>query len=108
MRQQLRFAVLGMGLFLAGGVHADVLTMPEPAPAIRDTGAAPPSRGQTMDQVRARLGEPESIRGPIGDPPITRWDYGTLVVVFEHRQVITSIVPGAPPPIFHREELERR
>ena len=32
-----------------------------------------PERGQTMEAMRARLGDPRQVRGPVGEPPITRW-----------------------------------
>ncbi|AMX02625.1 hypothetical protein [Microbulbifer thermotolerans] len=40
-------------------------------------------RGLKKDQVNARLGEPLSIEGPVGDPAITRWEYPDFYVYFE-------------------------
>ncbi|MFU8896359.1 MAG: hypothetical protein ACNA8J_08225 [Gammaproteobacteria bacterium] len=57
-----------------------------------------PSRGMTMDRVQNRFGAPRNITGPVGDPPITRWDYGDFVVVFEYRHVIHSIEKSERPP----------
>lgn len=50
-----------------------------------------PARGATMARVQQLFGAPPSVSGPVGDPPITRWDYGTFVVVFEHNRVIHSV-----------------
>ncbi|AKS41907.1 hypothetical protein [Wenzhouxiangella marina] len=51
-----------------------------------------PVNGLTMDEVEARYGEPLDRRGPVGDPPITRWDYEDYSVYFEYRIVIESVL----------------
>jgi hypothetical protein len=56
-----------------------------------------PPRGMTMDLVQSRFGAPQARSGPVGEPPITRWDYADFVVVFEHRHVIHSIERRARP-----------
>lgn len=56
-----------------------------PAPANAPRGSI------TMSEVRAAQGEPDSILAPVGDPPITRWQYPEYVVYFEHDRVITSV-----------------
>lgn len=50
-----------------------------------------PSRGVTMASVEASFGAPEHRKGPVGEPPITRWDYADFVVYFEHDRVIHSV-----------------
>ena len=57
-----------------------------------------PMRGATMERVRQLFGAPESVSGPVGDPPITRWNYGNFVVVFEHNRVIHSVAKHDQPP----------
>jgi hypothetical protein len=57
-----------------------------------------PARGTSMERVQSRFGTPLSVSGPIGDPPITRWDYQDFVVVFEHRFVIHSVEKSEQPP----------
>jgi hypothetical protein len=57
-----------------------------------------PTRGMTMDRVQNRFGAPLSVSGPVGDPPITRWDYAGFVVVFEYRHVVHSIEKIDRPP----------
>jgi hypothetical protein len=47
-----------------------------------------PSRGSTMNDVRAEVGEPSEILSPVGDPPISRWVYGDYTIVFEHDRVV--------------------
>jgi hypothetical protein len=57
-----------------------------------------PMRGATMDRVRQLFGAPQSVSGPVGEPPITRWNYDKFVVVFEHNRVIHSVARHDRPP----------
>ncbi|MDZ7748610.1 MAG: hypothetical protein U5K43_07045 [Halofilum sp. (in: g-proteobacteria)] len=50
-----------------------------------------PERGRTMQAVRARLGDPRQVVGPVGEPPITRWVYDEFTVYFEHERVLHSV-----------------
>ncbi len=83
-----------------------LLSLPALAPAtvVRVDGgrlavveaADAPARGLTMQAVRQRWGEPRRRIGPVGRPPITRWDYPAFSVYFEGRYVIHSVQTGAP------------
>jgi hypothetical protein len=57
------------------------------------TSVARPGNGMTMDGVLQQYGEPGSRAGPVGEPPISTWDYGNFVVYFENQHVIHSVVP---------------
>ena len=57
-----------------------------------------PVRGATMDRVQQLFGPPNSVNGPVGEPPITRWNYDQFVVVFEHNRVIHSVARHQTPP----------
>ena len=50
-----------------------------------------PTRGMTMEFVEANYGSPMGRRAPVGDPPITRWEYQQFVVYFEYKRVIHSV-----------------
>ncbi|MBT8143880.1 MAG: hypothetical protein KJO55_04205 [Gammaproteobacteria bacterium] len=50
-----------------------------------------PSRGMTMESVEANFGSPANRRAPVGDPPITRWEYGDFIVYFEYKRVIHAV-----------------
>lgn len=65
-----------------------------------------PHRGETMADVRARYGAPSSRRGPVGRPPITRWNYDGYHVYFEGDRVIHTVVPADPEPVDHVRQLE--
>ena len=73
---------------------ADSLVIPDisrpPSQAPNDIPR--PSRSMTMEQVREQFGEPLSVEGPVGDPPITRWIYDNYVVHFEHEYVIHTVI----------------
>jgi hypothetical protein len=98
-REKLRMAIAGNARRLAAAcaaaalfigpvvaAHGDELRMQDAAPA-----AATPERGMTMDGVESRYGTPSQKLAPVGDPPITRWEYPSYVVYFEHRHVIHSV-----------------
>ncbi|MDX1569946.1 MAG: hypothetical protein R3200_05620 [Xanthomonadales bacterium] len=55
-------------------------------------GAQVPDTGMLMEDVEARYGAPVSRTPPVGEPPITRWDYGDFSVYFEHSTVIHSVL----------------
>jgi len=56
------------------------------------TAAERPSRGMTMARVESRFGAPSAKAAPVGEPPITRWEYPDFVVYFEYDHVIHSVV----------------
>ena len=58
----------------------------------QDYNLRTPRRGEAMDSVERRFGTPESVRAPVGEPPITRWQYAGFTVVFEHDRVIHTVV----------------
>ncbi len=83
--------VLVMGLGFAGtSALADTLLVES---VDSGAGVARPDRGMTMDGVTRDYGEPGSRSGPVGEPPISSWDYGNFVVYFEDQYVIHSVVP---------------
>jgi hypothetical protein len=50
-----------------------------------------PLVGQTMQAVESRFGSPIAVRGPVGTPPITLWDYPGYTVYFEYNHVIHTV-----------------
>ena len=77
-------------LLAAGPASADTLLM-ENIDTAKATSAQRPGRGLTMDQVEEIWGPPRSRQAPVGDPPITRWDYPGFSVYFEYSRVIHSV-----------------
>ncbi len=68
----------------------DVLLI-ESVQASTQTASERPVRGMPMARVESRFGAPNAKRPAIGAPPITRWDYPTFSVYFEHEHVIHAV-----------------
>lgn len=56
-----------------------------------------PVRGMHMQQVEQMYGKPLGIYPPVGDPPITRWDYAGYTVYYEYSYVIQSVEKRSVP-----------
>lgn len=50
-----------------------------------------PRTGVTKATVEAQFGQPLSKQSPVGEPPISSWEYADFVVYFEHDHVIHSV-----------------
>jgi len=83
-------AITFIALLLAamGTASADTLKM-DGASAFSNDGR--PSRGMTQKNVESKYGSPAAVKAPVGDPPITRWEYTDFVVYFEYDRVIHSV-----------------
>jgi hypothetical protein len=83
--------LLGAALAVSGRmVHADTLVVD--AVAAAETSADNrPRRGMTMGAVERRWGAPVSRAAPVGQPPITRWDYADFTVFFEYQHVVHAV-----------------
>ena len=81
---------LAVGLMLAGPAAADTLLI-DGVQAAKATATERPTRGLSMNSVEARWGAPVSRSEAVGQPPITRWEYPTFFVYFEHQHVIDSV-----------------
>ncbi len=55
-----------------------------------------PRTGTSKADVRSRFGEPISTRGPVGDPPISTWEYEQFNVFFEYDHVVHAVVKFNP------------
>jgi hypothetical protein len=77
------------GLAPFGLLTADVLLIEEVRQAER---MALPENGQSMDDVRARFGDPATRNAAVGDPPITRWDYDRFSVYYEYGLVLFTVL----------------
>ncbi len=72
-----------------GPVQAEVLRIP-----VSQQGAARismPAHGDQQSQVVQQFGEPRVRHTRVGQPPISRWDYPSFSVYFEHSTVINSV-----------------
>ena len=83
------FTVLALLFGVLGTVNAQTLEMEGVASG---SDGARPSSGMTADSVESTFGTPEAKVAPVGDPPITRWEYKDFVVFFEYDRVIHTVV----------------
>lgn len=89
MRSGIYLLLLGTCLCLQSAHAGDNLTIPGHV-ATLDTQELP-RRGISMDDVLEQFGEPDDRFGPVGEPPITEWVYGSFRVYFEYQKVLHSI-----------------
>jgi hypothetical protein len=88
----LRKSLLGFLLTaVAGAALGDTLLL-EGVQISAQTAASRPARGLSMDRVEAQFGAPAERVGPVGEPPISRWEYPGFTVFFEHQLVIHAVV----------------
>lgn len=89
MRTAIYLLLLGSSLVLSPVTAGDQLTIPGHV-ATTDKQIMP-KRGLSMDDVLTEYGEPDERFGPVGEPPITEWVYGSFRVYFEYEIVLHSI-----------------
>lgn len=89
-----KHTVLGFSLGLATmacpfALPAQNLELPA-APAA-STAPSTPARGQSMAQVERQFGAPAERFAAVGQPPITRWVYPSMIVYFEFDHVVHAV-----------------
>ncbi len=79
-----------IALFLAafGTANAQTLKMDGASAAGVD---ARPTRGMSQTSVQSKFASPTAVRSPVGNPPISRWEYQDFVVYFEFDKVIHAV-----------------
>lgn len=79
-------------LIFSGLAGADVLIVDE----VRQVEKMDlPKNGQSKSDIEGKFGAPAKRHQPVGDPPISRWDYESYSVYFEHDLVLFSVLhPG--------------
>jgi hypothetical protein len=82
--------ILLLALLGASAARADTLIIDTLAEA-QASAAERPARGMTMARVASKWGEPASKDPAVGEPPITRWEYGDFVVFFEYDHVVHAV-----------------
>lgn len=74
--------------------QAEVISIADPRYDVPNstTGILRPSQGMNMARVEHKFGPPTQKLPSVGDPPITRWQYGEFDVFFEYDKVIHSVI----------------
>ena len=83
-------------MLAAGTIQADDLLIDKVDQSAAERDARPP-RGATMANVETRFGQPALRNNAVGDPPITRWEYGDYLVFFEYDRVIDTVEKPKTP-----------
>ena len=83
------FTVLALLLGGFGAANAETLEMEGMS---QSSDGARPASGMTAESVEAKFGAPDAKVAPVGDPPISRWEYKDFVVFFEYDRVIHTVV----------------
>ncbi len=86
-RNTLFNAIVGFSFFLSASLVADELNIPQNQAAYQNL----PKTGQTKNYVSDKFGSPSSQSGPVGEPPISFWDYPLFTVYFEYDRVIHTV-----------------
>lgn len=76
---------------MTASVGADTLQTGTSENAALFEQAGKPVRGMTQARVEESFGSPTAREQPVGDPPITRWEYAGFVVFFEYDRVIHAV-----------------
>lgn len=94
----MKLILLLLAFLLPLGASAETLEIP-----VGQQGASSislPQPGESQRAVLERFGLADEEHAPVGNPPITRWDYREFSVYFEYQHVISSVrhhQPGAAP-----------
>jgi hypothetical protein len=77
-------------LLFASASYADTLLL-DGIDMDKQTAGSRPKSGMSMTAVESTYGAPADRRAAVGQPPITRWDYPSFSVYFEHERVIHAV-----------------
>ncbi len=84
-----RLALIALAAGFMGLANAQNLDTSANAPATDD---GRPTRGMTQSRVESTYGAPVTKMTPVGEPPITRWEYQNMIVYFEYDRVIHAVL----------------
>lgn len=83
--------VLLLALLAPATLFADTLTIPLGSQGADLDARNLPQKGESKRSVLERFGLADEEHRPVGQPPITRWDYRDFSVYFEYDHVINSV-----------------
>lgn len=86
--------LMALALTAATATTADVLQIPLSKQG--DSAVPRPGKGMSKAEVEKLFGAPEAAQGPVGTPPITRWQYPDFVVTFEYDHVVHTVLKHKP------------
>uniref|UniRef100_UPI0030D91F37 phosphodiesterase n=1 Tax=Pseudomonas sp. EL_65y_Pfl2_R95 TaxID=3088698 RepID=UPI0030D91F37 len=83
--------LLALSLMLPLSSFAETLTIPIGHQGDANQAQPLPKRGESRSAVLNRYGLADEEHKPVGQPPITRWDYREFSVYFEYDHVVDSV-----------------
>lgn len=81
---------------ISPSLAADTLTIPVGQQSSPGVTTELPGRGLSTAAVLQRHGDPVARHAPVGNPPISRWDYEGFSVYFEAGAVVHSVLQHRP------------
>lgn len=84
-------------LSLPLAVSAERVVIPIGQQSAENQAIEKPDRGISKDRVRAKFGEPLSMKPAVGEPPISSWEYPEFHVYFEYEHVLHSVLKRTAP-----------
>ncbi len=84
-----RLALIALATGFLSLANAQNLDTSANAPATDD---GRPTRGMTQASVESAYGAPVTKVAPVGEPPISRWEYQNMIVYFEYDRVIHAVM----------------
>lgn len=97
--RQFTLLVIPVSVLLTGiptQALAENITVPVGSQAADKHSVDRPNAGTKGTDVVSRFGEPLAVNSPVGDPPISRWEYTDFYVYFEYDRVIHSVLKQEP------------
>lgn len=89
---------MGFGYLSVMSAQAEVIKVPIGSQATDKQYVERPKNGLTSAQVKVRFGEPLSVVAPVGEPPISSWEYADYFVFFEYDTVLHTVLKHVPIP----------
>ncbi|ARU88882.1 phosphodiesterase [Pseudomonas sp. M30-35] len=83
--------LLALSLMLPLSSFAETLSIPIGHQGETSQAQTLPKRGESRRAVLNRYGLADKEHKPVGQPPITRWDYREFSVYFEYDHVVDSV-----------------
>lgn len=89
---------VGLGYWSLMSAQAEVIKLSVGSQAPAKQQVQRPQNGITNEQVKAQFGEPLDVVAPVGEPPISSWEYADYFVFFEYDTVLHTVLKHVPVP----------
>ena len=87
-----RILLIGVLVAFSAAAAAGTVKVPVGQQGTALQGVKIPKRGIFMKKVEAEFGEPLAKSTPVGDPPISYWEYKNYFVYFEKNRVLDTVL----------------